>query len=109
LPLPRWDGEENGKKKTKTLGRDEGSLTEQQMKRTATTTILVRRIYETNNEMHRATLTAQCPVCSQATTYFPPGQLLHPEPSVMAHGIKHPVLFDEFGSAGLAVSPPNFW
>jgi len=26
-----------------------------------------------------------------------------------AHGIKHPVLFGQFGPAGLAVSPPGSW
>jgi len=59
-PSPHGSGEENGKKKTKKLmGRDKGSLTEQQTKGTVTTTILTRRIYKTNSEMHRATLTAR--------------------------------------------------
>jgi len=46
--------EEKGKK---LVGRDKGRLTEQQTKGTVTT-ILIRRIYQTNGKMHRATLTA---------------------------------------------------
>jgi len=61
-PSPCWGGE-NGKKKAKLVGRDKGSFTEQQRKQTVTTTIL---IYKINTEMHRATLTAWCPVRSQA-------------------------------------------
>ena len=53
------------------MGRDKESLTEQQTKRTVTT-ILIRRIYKTNSEMHRATLTARCPVRSRAASAFPP-------------------------------------
>jgi len=58
-PLLGWGGE--WKKKTKLVGQDKDILTEQQIKRTVTTVILVRRIYKTNREMHRATLTARCP------------------------------------------------
>jgi len=52
--------------------QDKGSLTEQQMKQTVATTILIRRIYKTNNEMNRATLTARCPVRSRAVINLPP-------------------------------------
>jgi len=45
------------RKRQKPAGRDKGSLTEQQTKGTVTTTILLRRIYKTNSEMDRATLT----------------------------------------------------
>jgi len=38
---------------------------------------------------------------------LPTAQLPHPEPSMMAQGIKYPVLFGQFGSACLAVSPPG--
>jgi len=31
-PSPHWDGEENGKKKVKLMGRDKDSLTQQQSK-----------------------------------------------------------------------------
>jgi len=50
-------------KRQKLVGWDKGSLTEKQMKGTATTTILMR-MYKTNREMDRATLIAWCPVCS---------------------------------------------
>jgi len=45
---PHWGGEENWKKKTKLMGPDQGSLTEQQRKQTVTTIILIRRKYKTN-------------------------------------------------------------
>ena len=53
---PHWGGEKNGKKKAKLVGRDKGSLTEQQTK-LIETTILIERIYKTNSGMHRAALT----------------------------------------------------
>jgi len=43
------------------VGRDKGSLTEQQTKQTVTTTVLIRRIHNTNSETHRAALTAGAP------------------------------------------------
>jgi len=46
-PSPHWGEEEKGKKKAKLVGWDKDVLTEQQTKRTVTTTILVRRIYKT--------------------------------------------------------------
>jgi len=58
-PSPCWGGDENEKKKAKLMGRNKGTLTEQQTKRTVTTTIQMR-IYKTNSKMHRATLTTQC-------------------------------------------------
>ena len=107
FPLPPlgWGGEwkETGKK---LVDRDKGSLSEQQTKWTATTTILIIRIHKTNSEMHRATLNTRCPAHFQAATALSPGQLPHPEPSMMVHGIEYPVLF---GSACLVVSPPGFW
>jgi len=58
--------------------------------------------------MHRATLTAQCPVYSQAATpWLCPA--LTQEPSMVGHGIKYPDLFGQFGSACRAVLPPGFW
>jgi len=49
-PSPGRGWEENGKKKAKTggSGLDKGSLTEQQTKGTATTTIQIRTIHNTN-------------------------------------------------------------
>jgi len=46
------------KRQKNPMGWDKGSSTEQKMKQTVTTTILIRRIYKTNSEMHRTTLTA---------------------------------------------------
>jgi len=70
-PSACWGGEENGKGKGKKLvGCNNGSLTEQQAKRTVTLTTLLRRIYKRNSEIHRAT--APCTTRSWATIHFPP-------------------------------------
>ena len=47
-PSPRWGAEENGKKQAETVGRDKGSLTEQQTEGTVTTRIQKRGIHKTN-------------------------------------------------------------
>ena len=60
------------RKRQKLLGRNKGSLTEQQTKGTVITTILIRRIYKTNGKMHKVALTAQCRVRSQAATTSAP-------------------------------------
>jgi len=52
-PSPQWGGEENGKKKGKLVGRDKGSLKEQQTKRTVATIILIGRI--TQNKQRKCT------------------------------------------------------
>jgi len=66
LPLLGWGGEWK-EKRQKLVGRDKGSLTEQQIKGTGTTTtVLIRRIHETNSRMHRTSLTARCRTHSRA-------------------------------------------
>jgi len=70
-PFSCWGGEENGKKKAELMGQNKGSLTEQQTKRTVTTTVLIRRIYQTNTKTHRAALTVRCPMHSSATINSP--------------------------------------
>jgi len=82
-PSPPWGGEENGKKKAKLVGQDKGSLTEQQIKKTVTTTILVRRIHKTNSKMHTASPTTWCPACPERPELKPPPacQLPHRNPA----------------------------
>jgi len=48
-PLPTGVGRIMERKRQKLVGWDKGSLTEQQMKQTVTTTILIRRICKTVN------------------------------------------------------------
>jgi len=86
------------------VGRDKGSLTEQQTKGTGTTTIQIREIHKTNQQnTERAALTgpppqrapkpqdsSRCPSSPQA------------EPSTTAHGMEYPALFGQVGSARLA-------
>jgi len=70
------------------VGRDKGSLTEQQTKGTGTTTIQIRGKHNTNRTTQRATLND-----SRAVTA---PQL---EPSMTAHGMEYPALFGQVGSA----------
>jgi len=52
------------RKREKLTGQDKGSLTEQRTKRTVKTTILIRRIYKANSEMHVVTVTTWSPARS---------------------------------------------
>jgi len=57
----------------KPVGRDKGSLTEQQTKGTGTTMIQIRRIHNTNRTTHRAALLDQTGTArSRAASEFPP-------------------------------------
>ena len=94
LPSLWWEGEWK-EKRQKVMGRDKDSLTEQQMKQTVTTAILTRRIYKTNSEVRRATLTAHV---LPSLNSLPPSQFPPPAPSMTAHDIKYPALFGQFGS-----------
>jgi len=62
-PPPPWDGEENRKKKGKTLFN---SLTEQQRKRKATTIILVKRLHKARGKPCNV-LTARYTACSRGS------------------------------------------
>jgi len=70
-PSPHWAVEENGKKQAETVGRDKGSLTEQQTKGTAKTTIQIRRKHNTNHKTQRAPLHDRC-LRSRTASEFPP-------------------------------------
>ena len=60
------------RKRQKLVGRDKGSLTEQQTKGTATTTIQIRRKKNTNRTTHRAVLPERTTAePSRATSEFP--------------------------------------
>jgi len=80
----------------KLVGRDKGSLTEQQTKGTGTTTIQKRGIHNTNRTTQRAALPDRTSAArSRAASEFllpcsPP-----PEPSMMAHGMEYPALFGQ--------------
>jgi len=57
------------------VGWDKGSLTEQQTKGTGTTTVKIRRIYNTNSRTQRATLTAGCCRALPSRKWVPAAQL----------------------------------
>jgi len=98
LPPPRCGGEwkEN---RQKLVGRDKGSLTEQQTEGTGTTKIQIRRKHDTNSH-NRPSLPDRISARSPEPREFPPCRPpLPPEPSVTAHGMEYWALFGQVGSA----------
>jgi len=59
-PSHHWGGEGNGEKTAKLVGQAKGSLTEANSNNNNTNENNLQK----NNRMHKATLTAHCPVCS---------------------------------------------
>jgi len=95
--------------KQKLVGRDKGSLTEQQTGGTGTTTIQIRRKHNTNHTTQRVALPDQTNAArSQAAREFPPPSYPPPEPSMTAHVMEYPALFGQVGSARPAVALPGF-
>jgi len=93
----------------KLVGRDKGSLTEQQRKGTGTTTIQIRGKHNTNRTTHRAALPDWTGAASsRATSEFPPPSFPPPEPSMTAHGMEYWALFGQLGSAHRAVPRTGF-
>ena len=92
----------------KLVGRDKGSLTEQQTKGTGATTIQIRRKHNTNHTTQRAdVLNRRHTLLSRK--WVSDGQLPPPpEPSMTAHGMEYPALFGQVGSARPTVPLPGF-
>jgi len=92
-------------KRQKLVGRDKGSLTEQQTEGTGTTTIQKRGKHKTNQQnTARRTQPLSLPdrtaaVPSRAVSEFRPPSSAPPEPSMTAHGMEYPALFGQVGSA----------
>ena len=109
-PSPRWGAEVNGKKQAKKnlVGRDKGSLTEQQTKGTVTTTIQIRRKHNTKEQnaqsrSHRLLPRTPEPWLLPAAQ-LPPARTQH---DGTWYGI--PCSVWPGGSARLAVSPSGSW
>jgi len=88
----------------KPVGRDKGSLTEQQTKGTVRATIQIRR--KTQHKPHNPESRSPRPLRTLPShERVPAAQLPLPlEPSMMAHGMEYPALFGQVGSAHPAVS-----
>ena len=97
------------RKRQKPVGRDKGSLTEQQTKGTGTTTVQIRRKHNTNHTAHTAALLNRHRCALPSCEWVLPTPLPPPEPSMMAHGMEYPALFGQVGSARPAVPLPGFW
>ena len=95
----------------KPVGRDKGSLTEQQTEGIVTITIQIRGIYKTNQQNRTALSDRTAAVPSQAASEFPPRRRPPPAPTMRAHGMEYPALFGEVGvgSAHPAVPLSGFW
>jgi len=108
-PSPARVRRRMGRNRQKLVGRDKGSLTEQQTKGTGTTMIQIKRMHYTNRTTQTATLPDRTAAASsRATSEFPPPRSPPPESSMIAHGMEYPALFGQVGSACLAVSLPGF-
>jgi len=86
-PLTAGVGRRRERKWQKLVGRDKGSLTEQQTKQTVTTTILIRKIYKINSENAQSNSHRLVPSALLSHDSLPSSQLPHPEPNTMTHGI----------------------
>jgi len=93
------------RKRQKLVGRDKGSLTEQQTKGTGTTTIQIRRKHNTNCTTQRAILLHRHHALP-SREFLPPSSP-PPEPGMTAHGMEYPALFGQVGSACPAVPLPG--
>jgi len=98
-----------GRKRQKLVGWDKGSLTEQQTKGTVTTTVQIRRIHNTKQQNPQSRSHCPLPCMLPSLSAFLPPRSPQPEPGMVAHGVKYPVLFVQVESACLAVFPPGFW
>jgi len=98
----------------KPVGRDKGSLTEQQTKGTAATTIQKKGNTQNKPAEQSPQSTAalspgpncRCALLSHGSVPAAPPPPL--EPSMMAHGMEYPALFCQVGSAHPAVPLPGF-
>ena len=104
-PARVWRRMERNRQKL--VGRDKGSLTEQQTKGTGTT-IQLRRKHNTNRTTEPLSPTAYA-ARSRDEGEFPPPSSPLPERSMTAHGMEYPVLFGQVESAHPAVPLPGFW
>jgi len=98
----------------KLVGRDKGSITEQQTKGNSNNKDTEKG--NTQNKpaeqslQNRDTLyRTDSVVRSQAVSEFPSPSSAPPEPSMTAHGIEYRALFGQVGSACPAVPLPGFW
>jgi len=96
----------------KPVGRDKGSITEQQTEGTGTTTIQKRGIHKTKHTAQQSRSPEPPPLHApeprvSSHRAAPPS----PEPSMTAHGMEYPALFGQVGvgPAHSAVPLPGFW
>jgi len=106
-PAGVWRRMERNRQKL--VGRDKGSLTEQQTKGTGTKTIQIRGIHKTKQTAQPSCFPRPPAARSQAASEFLPPSSPSLEHSMTAHGMEYPALFGLVGSARLAVPLPGFW
>jgi len=108
LPPPRGVRRRMERNRQKLVGRDKGSLTEQQTKGTATTTIQIRGIHRTDRSTPQTRSPGQDRRCTLPSSKWVPAALPHPEPSVMSHGMEYRALFGQVGSAPTPRCAPSW-
>ena len=89
---PTEVGRRTERKRQKLVGRDKGGLTEQKMKPTITTMVLIRRICKINHRTAQSN--SHCPIPSALLNPWPAPL---PLPSVMAHSIEYPICLASLG------------
>ena len=95
-----------GRNRQKLVGRDKGSLTEQQTEGTGTTMIQKRGIHKTKQNAQQSCSPRPLPPALPSREWVPPAPPPS-EPSMMAHGLEYPDLFGQVGSAHPAVPLPG--
>jgi len=94
----------------KLVGRDKGSLTEEQTKENSNNNDTAKE--NTQNKIAEGRKKLSPPTAathSRATGDFRPPSSPQPEPSMTTHGMEYPALFGQVGSARPAVCPPGSW
>jgi len=107
-PSPHWGVEENGKKKAKTLGSGEGQFNRTANEAKSNDNNTDKKNIQNKQRIAQNNSHRPVPCMLPSRNKLPHGQLPHSAPRMTAHGIEYPVLFGQFGSACLAVSPPGF-
>jgi len=98
------------RKRQKLVGRDKGSLTEEQTKGTVTTTVQIRRKHnKTDRKTDPLSRTGPAPRAPEPRVSSHRAAPPPPEPSMTAHGMEYPALFGQVGvgSAHPAVPLPG--
>jgi len=98
-PPPIGVGRRMERKRQKTRGLGEGQLNRTANEANSNNNNTDKENIQNKQRNAQSDSQPPMPCALQSCESLPPGQLPHPEHSMMARGIKYPVLFGQFGSA----------